>query len=305
MMANSVGVIVARFQVAQLHAGHQYLIQYVAERHKYVLIVLGSSGGLPTALNPLSFEMRQAMIREEFLSHSFSIIELRDHPVSNSAWSRELDTLIESAYPEHSAVLYGSRGSFVPLYTGKFPTEIVPPISDMSGTDQRAAVSITHSKEFRAGIIYSLTHRPPILYPTVDIAVFRRKGAEVLLMGRNREAGKLRFPGGFVDPSDESCEAAARRELGEEVPTIAVGPLVHVGSSTRISDGRYRGSSDGILTTLFAALHESGEPSASDDVDYAVWVETNDLRNPDFLVDAHKPLAALLLAKQPWLQWRK
>ena len=40
-VSGAVGVIVARFQVPELHVGHQYLVGYVCERHQDVCIILG------------------------------------------------------------------------------------------------------------------------------------------------------------------------------------------------------------------------------------------------------------------------
>lgn len=57
----------------------------------------------------------------------------------------------------------------------------------------------------------------PIINVTVDIVVFRNRGAEFLVIKRGAEpfAGKWALPGGFMEP-DETAREAARRELREE-----------------------------------------------------------------------------------------
>jgi len=61
-----VGVIIGRFQVAELHDGHHMIISSVLERHKKVLIFLGSTPDvLVTKQNPLDFLTRQQMIQEK------------------------------------------------------------------------------------------------------------------------------------------------------------------------------------------------------------------------------------------------
>jgi ADP-ribose pyrophosphatase YjhB (NUDIX family) len=51
---------------------------------------------------------------------------------------------------------------------------------------------------------------------TVDCIVYRNRGPLEFLLIKQRLNGKWGFPGGFVEPSDVSVEAAARREAAEE-----------------------------------------------------------------------------------------
>src|SRR3989344_9430317 len=289
---NPVGVIVARFQVPELHAGHLRLIDFVYHRHENILIVLGVKPGAPTAHDPLPFDVRRPMIGRDYPFPAIEWIKpLCDHPVSHDAWSLELDDLIESCYPDRDAILYGSRGSFISLYTGKFTTQKVPSFPSANGTSVREKITQIDSTAFRTGMIYAVTARHPITYPTVDIAVVDDQRKNILLVGRTRELGQLRFPGGFADPSDETYEASALRELGEEIPTITVHNLSYIGSS-RIDDYRYRGSPDSIKTLFFLANFRSGVPKAGDDVDVVAWVLIDDIQK--VLVKCHQPLAELL-----------
>ncbi|MBI2039428.1 MAG: NUDIX domain-containing protein [Candidatus Niyogibacteria bacterium] len=293
MTSSAVGVIVGRFQVPELHEGHRFLVNRVLESHDTVLIVLGSPRGLPTARDPLAFELRKQMILDEFPVESLAIKELLDHPISPALWSNELDRLIDDTFPNRSAILYGSRSSFIPFYTGAFPTHEVPPQSDVNGTLLRQEITPIHSCDFRAGVIYSIVRRPPLVYPTVDIAVLR-ESRDVLLVGRNSEPGLWRFPGGFADESDPSYEAAVLREAAEEIPSVRFRNLAYIGSS-RIKDNRYRDTPDSIATAFFAALYRGGDIRPGDDVHRADWFPIEKLHEPDFLVSAHQPLGAMLL----------
>ncbi|MBI1957231.1 MAG: NUDIX domain-containing protein [Candidatus Niyogibacteria bacterium] len=290
----TVGVIVARFQVPELHEGHRHLVNYVLGRHTDVLIVLGIPRGLPSATNPLPFGSRKQMVLDTFPGRPLIVDGLFDHPISHEGWSDDLDLLIQKTFgKQRPAILYGSRDSFIPLYTGIFPTHAVPPQEHVSGTQQRQKIAPVHSRDFRAGIIYAIEHRPPLVYPTVDIAVLR-ESRDVLLVGRNSEPGLWRFPGGFVDESDPSYEAAILREAAEEIPSVRFRNLAYIGSS-RIKDNRYRDTPDSIATAFFAAEYRNGDIRPGDDVHRADWFPIGKLHEPDFLVSAHRPLGAMLL----------
>jgi bifunctional NMN adenylyltransferase/nudix hydrolase len=166
----SVGVVVGRFQVATLHAGHHYLLDYVQSRHETFLIVIGTTQGFPNKKNPLSYAMREAMLRKAY-PHAV-ILPHGDHP-SNDEWSKELDLLIAHHFPGEEALLYGSRDSFIPHYRGKNKTIEVPQIAAKSGTDYRreASAKVLQSPAFRRGVIHTQEKRFPIPYPAVDVAI--------------------------------------------------------------------------------------------------------------------------------------
>lgn len=149
------------------------------------------------------------------------------------------------------------------------------------------------------GMILSVTFRRkpkaryPIAYHTVDIAIIKRDElgyvTHVLLIQKPHEIkdGHWRFPGGFMDPTDNSAEQAALREADEETKLKVDTDLRYIGSS-KIDDPRYRNSSDKIITSFFAAEYISGEVGKGfDDVAVTQWfpVESLPKQNP-----VHAPL---------------
>jgi bifunctional NMN adenylyltransferase/nudix hydrolase len=283
-------VVVGRFQVPKLHLGHRFLIEFAASRHDRLLIVLGVAGSFPTPRNPLSFEMREAMIKKEY-PHAL-IVPLPDCP-SDEAWSKALDELIERV-ATLPATLYGSRKSFFSAYSGKFPQEVVPSFNLYAGSKDRERIAkhSGRSEAFRRGVIYTQASRHPIVYPTVDTAILSSDGTQVLLAAKEIDGAKRRFVGGFVDTSDLSLEQAAKREVIEETSSIEVDDFRYVGSA-RVRDWRYLGTGDEIMTTLFRATYVFGAPRAQDDIISLEWIPLREMM--DLLVDEHKPLGEMLL----------
>ena len=260
-----IGVIVGRFQVPELHAGHVELIQRVVDNHKRVAIFLGVTPVLVTKKNPLDFITRKEMILKVF--PNITILALPDKP-NDSDWSLELDKRIREIFPIGEALLYGGRDSFEGVYTGSFETTEIEQIANFSGTEMRKEVSLETkaSPDFRAGVIFAAYNQYPKVFPTVDVAIMR--GDEVLL-GRKSHQTLFRFIGGFVDPTDDNFEQASQREAQEETG-VEVDNLQYIGTA-RIDDWRYRHEVDKIITTLFTADYVAGNATAQDDIAEIKW----------------------------------
>jgi bifunctional NMN adenylyltransferase/nudix hydrolase len=155
-MSKRIGVIVARFQVAKLHAGHIHLIDSVYKKSDEVVIILGDSPNRDLR-NPLSFGVRMGMIYQHY--PTCLVFKINDHPI-NSVWSENLDFLITTVANGADVTLYGSRDSFQPCYSGKYPYEQIPELEGFSGTDMRNEITNKAfdkmDDNFRAGIIYGL-----------------------------------------------------------------------------------------------------------------------------------------------------
>lgn len=285
----TIGVVVARFQIDRLHEGQQYLLDLVSLKHSEMMIVLGTGSGFANRRDPLSYEARRIMLKKAY--PLALVLPLPDHP-SDEEWSRTLDELVEKMGGGQEATLYGSRESFLRVYTGKLRTERVPTLIRKSATEARKRIGsrVGASAAFRRGVIHVHESRAPITYPAVDTAVLR--GRDVLLAGKKTDGGKLRFIGGFVDPADASYEVAAKREVIEETSHIEVDDFRYAGSA-RIDDWRYRGTGDGIMTMLFCATYIFGAPTPCDDIVRLEWVSLEKLM--DVLVPEHRPLGELLL----------
>lgn len=273
-----IGVLVARFQVNELHVGHKELLNYVIERHKKVILFLGVPRIKNTKRNPLDFATRKAMIQKDF--PNIVILPLNDQRY-NDKWSQELDSLIPMAYGDGKALLYGSRDSFIPYYGGKYTTVELEPSVEYNGTEIRENVSkeILESSDFRAGIIHAIYAQRACTYPTVDIVAYNDNGQ--ILLAKKPNEKYWRFVGGFVDRGDESYEAAAKREFREETGgNCEIGEPNYV-LSHKVNDWRYAKEESGIMTTLYMAPHRFGMAKPSDDIAEVSWVDVQKLSNFD------------------------
>lgn len=305
--AEEVGVIVGRFQTPRLHKAHRELIEAVLARHKKVIILLGTSPIKLSRRDPLDFMAREIMVKKAY--PRVVVVPVEDMP-SDVRWSAEVDDSVRRVVGAATARLYGSRDSFIPFYSGKYPTTELPASREISATQIREEVSreVRSEEAWRVGIMYANTQRFLISYQCVDAVIwrFRRAGAwrdrdtaenavgvDVLLGRKKTDApGLYRFPGGFVDPEDESLEHAAKREATEETGgNLTFYSCVYI-FSTRVSDWRYRKERDKIMTAVFALEHLSGEPTPSDDLNDGVrWFDLDEIQ-PENLVEEHRPLWA-------------
>ncbi|GAA4340648.1 NUDIX domain-containing protein [Flaviaesturariibacter amylovorans] len=295
---NAAAVIVARFQTPYLHEGHRYLLEAVGARHRKVIVVLGVSPVKGSRRNPFDFFTRERMLKSAY--PSLLVLPLADHP-SDTAWSGSLDALLQSAFPGEAFLLYGSRDSFLPYYSGSLPVTELPVQGTHSATGlrQELADEVRDSEDFRCGINYACHNAYVHVYPTVDIALYKDE-RRCLLLGQKPGAAQWRLPGGFADPTDPSFEAAARRELAEECGPVETGALHYVGSA-RIDDWRYRREAGKIVTLLFATDLVYGTPEAADDLARVAWFPVEAL--PALCADGsisreHVPLIGLLAANE-------
>lgn len=280
------GVIIGRFQTPELHSEHIKLIQYVLDRHEKVILFLGISPTLANKKHPMDFITRKYMIEEQFSISKLIIMPLSDNK-SDEIWSKQLDSKIKEVFPLGSVTIYGSRDSFIPYYKGVNKTLELQPDVFVSATDIRelASKKVISSPEFRAGIIYSVYNQFPVVYSTVDIAIIKD---DEILLGQKLGENEWRFIGGFVDNTDESDEAAAKREALEETG-LEVADLEYI-CSMPVNDWRYRRIKDrSIMTRFFKAKYIFGCPTPQDDINALKWFKlTPELEN--ILVEEHKKL---------------
>ncbi len=282
------GFLIGRFQVYELNAVHEQLIEQLWNKHERVYVVICSNPA-PSINNPLDWELRKALFAERY-GDAIETFEMPDLP-DDRIWSQEIDRRILEMRPPRPIKLYGSEDRFVSRYSGQFPAEPLEAVLE----DVLAALTPTglnSLRDFCAGAIYGAMRRYPTVYPTVDIALFSPDYRRVLLARKANETG-WRFPGGFVDPEDESYEDAALRELEEECGEIEVDNFTYLGSC-RIDDWRYRHTPDAVMSHLYACTLISGEVAPNDDISEVQWYE---MRRLDLaqLVAEHRPLFELLL----------
>jgi len=294
---NKIGVIIARIQSPYLHDGHKNLIETVKQHHNKVVLVLGVSPVLGSRRNPLDFPTREKMIKREY--PELVVLPLSDHPL-DTRWSQNLDQLLANTFPGSGFTLYGSRDSFINYYSGRHETVELPEHGQHTASAIREKISdkIIDSEAFRTGVIYAYAHTYTKVYPTVDIAIFRNNHREILL-GRKDIDNKWRLLGGFSDPTDDSYEAAALREMREECGDIQTTAPQYEGSF-RVDDWRYRREDDKIITTLFSLEYLGGDVAGSDDIAEVRWFTLADvatMMHAQTTAEEHTPQLSRLLAK--------
>lgn len=285
-----IGVIIGRFQVASLHIGHKHLIDTAKSENDQLLILLGSGGSSVTSRNPLPFSIRKKMVLEEY--PDAHIYEVVDSPYT---WSERVDEIISTHFPTGDIRLYGSRDSFAPYYFGKYPIVHVEALHEISGTDMRTSEVVPNDHiSFRQGIIAGQKFRYPTSYQTTDIAILNANETKILLGKKKGNGDKWCLIGGFVDPTDNTLEDAARRELHEEVKNIEISDVFTYIGSHRVADHRYRNEPDKIMTALFITHAKSeGSPCGADDIDDVRWFLLDEARH--HINMSHTPLVEMVI----------
>jgi len=289
-------VVVGRFQTPYLHAGHELILNAASGNgERKLLVVIGVSGGAMSATDPLDFKTRALMIQERY--PDAVIVQQPDNP-SDELWSRTLDELIaetlEQYAPGYTPVLFGSRDSFIPYYHGRFTTELVDSAIEQSASSIRQTQNVAlPSEDFRKGVIYAnVAQAYPTSYQTIDV-IIRHSLEQQVLVGRKVGETLWRFPGGFVDPQDESLEQAVKREVREELGDIEIDYVKYL-RSIRVRDHRYRKSNHKIMTAVFTAIYIYGGIKAGDDLAEVRWQSIEGLK--DCLMPVHVPLAEAYLS---------
>lgn len=285
-----VGVLVGRFQVDELHAGHIRLLDAIVHHHARSIIVLGNSPLKCTVRNPLDFEARKLMIQEAYPEATIMYIP---DMYTDKAWSNRLDSMIGDLVGVGQTVrLYGSRDSFIKYYTpyGKYECEELEQVVFTSGTDRRKEISkrVKGSKDFRLGVIWAVMNQYPKCVPTVDILAVRdnKEGKTMVLLGKRDSEPKYRICGGYVGPR-ETYEDAAVREFREEAGVEVHQPQYI--KSFVVDSWRYKGEVDAITTALFMVEIKDGIPHPGDDIDELRWFPL-DGKIVYEIVDEHKPM---------------
>lgn len=295
------GVIIARFQINTPHTGHHALIKAALERHKRLIIFLGVSA-VHGRKNPLNYEIRKDMVKS--LYPQVEIYPLYDNS-SNDDWVLNFEKIITDLVPNQDVILYGSRDSCIETYLkhgGKHKTEIIPQEEYYNATQIRDEISKNsiNNDHFRAGIIYGqYNNNYPTAFPTVDVIATRIKDNEIeILLGQKEteiHTNLWRIPGGFIDPTDNNGRIAASRELREETCLHASTDLFKIIDQVKVYDWRYRGSENGIMTTIYTihfpnSWHDkiiNNNAVAGDDLKKVQWFKVSEIFN--VIRPLHKP----------------
>lgn len=295
-----IGVVIARFQIDELHQGHKRLLEHVISENDRLIVLLGCSAPKVTTKNPLDFKTRRLMIWDSFpQAEVYPIYDKRKDVV----WSKQVDTLLKSHYPEDTITLYGSRDSFIPHYSGELTVQEYRHELVFDATSRREEVSKSdpiNSADFRRGVIYAAYNKYPQCMPTVDIAILKKgePGLEVLLVKKPGE-DKFRFCGGFGEPEDETFEISAKREVMEEVG-VETSDYRYI-CSKKINDWRYEGTRDKIKTLLFKCNYVFGTPIPQDDLKGGEvrWFNLHAITADDVMTEHIPLLEALIVSEIP------
>lgn len=293
----TIGAVVGRYQVPELHAGQKKTIDTAAAENDKLVIFIGYNDVRMMPRDELPVGVRMVMVQQAY--PDAIVLPLPDSKISNEHWSQQLDQILDGVSGGGVVTLYGSRDSFIPYYSGRYRTCEVPEVTGLSGTALREVLnteSITTTAE-RRGWIAAIRSQYPVTDSVVDIAIVSPDWKKVLL-GRRGEGALLRFFGGFLDAADASDAVAARREQTEEVVGIEVSEPQLI-DSVRIDDPRYRKNDKGwgVMTRFHVSVYQSGEPKGSDDIELVEWVPLNESLR-DSLVEPHYVLLDLLLKKK-------
>lgn len=283
-----VGAIVGRFQLADIHEGHEFLLDTVINNHKKSIVLLGVTRAigspedpirLPSRENPLDFQSRLYMLQEKYPKTVITSIQDKD---SDRIWSESLDAKIREMFPTEKVLLYGGRDSFIPHYCGAFDVKSLDPKIYTSATAQRNNISkeVLADPNFRKGQIYFAYQQTPMLYTNYKIALM--EDDNILFYkkhGYDHKEDKLRLLNGLAGINDPSLEIGAKRVIGNTVGSLEVDTKYEM-SKTNIDFGNKTNRVVNVLITarkMFGSL----KPQGNFDIQ---WISIKDLMSEGYMV---------------------
>lgn len=300
---SGVGGVIGRFQTPVLHDGHRAVLD-AANQHNKMLVLLGVHAVPGSYRHELDFETREHMIREAY--PNAVVLPVYDCP-SVDEWNKKLETMLHRLYPFNKVTIYHGRDSFAPLYTGSAALKDIGEVGSLNATGLREAVceQVKSTAGFRSGVFYGLANAFPRLDPCVDIAITRTMTLEdkttglFVLLGKKTDGRGWRFPGGFIDITDENAEVAAVREAQEETGLeVSEGKYI---CSKQINDWRNTAKAT-IMTFFYHFDYKFGAAKAADDLVDVKWHLLRDI-DKETMVPEHAKL--LVDLEEYLLQTRK
>ena len=294
---DSVGVVVGRFQIDNLHPGHINLLNRVTNLHGRNTIVFVGRGSDPQKYQ-LDFETVKRMILSRFPAVTVASIYDRNN---SELWSRDLDELIESFFPNKRAVLYGGRDSFLEEYKGRFEKVTISAFGSFSSTDRRSEIVRAGSQDdalFRRGVIYGVASLPASMIPYFLLAVTRNGSSEVVLV-RETSSHNWGLPAERLDPEKDTDDRAALRRIliGRVAVDVSIEDPLYITSAVwRLRE--YRKSRNSAFATLFAAGLKQGEFCGIRESECCRWFPVDDIER--VIDDSQRHFARVL---RDW-NWR-
>lgn len=297
--AETVGAVVGRFQIDELHEGHRALLDFVTAKHKRVVVLVGVRSINPDNKHPLSFEVRRNMIQKAY--PDVLVLPIQDQK-SDRTWSTKVDSLLSISVGLYPVQFYAGRDGFAESYHGNHDVKVMNLIPEDTATERRTEIkhSATEldSPSFRAGVIHGVMNRYPTVEATVDMAIFN-SDSEIVL-GRKDGETEWRLPGGFVN-GPERLEIAATREAQEETGLSVDATGWEYAGNFDVDDWRVRGTDDHFIRTVLFISWGShfGVLKPGDDLAEVEWVSLDALasrgRRP--IVKGHHALIDRVLDK--------
>lgn len=233
---------------------HDYeeIFKHMKETYSEYIIVLNDPYYKFSDQNLLPATITKNLFETSFLYYKSApnqIFILGDQP-NNDLWSNELDEIIqEFESVDGNEIVFLNRNYYEKYVSNKYNhifIEFEVEIPEFGFN------KIRDIESFFLGLQWADKKTYPAAIPTVDIGlilIIDRKYQ--LVLGVKKDDPYHHLIGGFVDPTDDSYEDAAVRELSEEVNHYANKSDLQYLTSEKIHDWRYKNLKHNIITHLY------------------------------------------------------
>ena len=279
-MKKTLGVIVGRFQTAEITPGHEFLFSEVYKRHKNIVTFIGCKPPhfQPDEKNPLDFFSRKSMIQAS--KPDVSILSITDNRYDEE-WSFELDKRIDEIRGSFDVILYGSRDSFISHYKGKFETCELESTIIYSATSVREEIiqKELEDKKFRCGYIYGLSEKLVCgLHNSFGLLYEKdEKGKLKILIGKRRGEKEYSLFGGIYNPAvDKSYSETMKRTMKEQLGNNVEISSVKFLFDYQLDHWAYKSSPDKIHGNFFLCENSWGFVRPNQDFELVEWVSLED-----------------------------